>query len=143
MQQCLFIEPWIGRCPNEAVEGELCCLKHFKEKCSVCGEQATTRCQASIGLMCGTPLCSLCGHGEMCLHHAASGPLAIIRVLLGYEGAIPSIFSTEETRKQDNERLGKAVERLKSQAEFSKQWDKAKADGTLEQFVKEFRESHS
>lgn len=94
-RQCLFNEPWIGRCKEPALPGELCCTQHSQEKCQVCGEQALTRCQASIGVMCGVPLCHLCGAGEMCLQHATAGPLAIIRSLLG-QGPVRCILSTPE-----------------------------------------------
>jgi hypothetical protein len=86
--QCAFDEPWIGRCRNQATgyngsEGWLdyagaCCEKHRAEKCVVCGRQALTRCMASIGVMCGRPLCDLCGKGEMCDAHASTGPLKLI-----------------------------------------------------------------
>lgn len=86
---CLFDEPWIGKCgkpsigngddmSDAAIYQGMCCEKHSKEKCVVCGSQAFTRCVASRGLMCGRPLCDLCGKGEMCDWHASRGPIAVI-----------------------------------------------------------------
>ena len=113
---CLFEEPWIGVCGKETVPGEdginYCCEKHIKEKCQVCGKQAFTRCQASIGVMCGIPLCEQCGKGEMCLFHAGSGPLQVIRGLLG-GGPVRGIFSTEESTKKELEEINRNLKRLK------------------------------
>lgn len=110
--QCIFDEPWRGQCTEPKIADSICCAKHSKEKCQVCGEQATTRCQASIGLMCGIPLCHRCGQGEMCLYHAASGPLAIIRGLLD-GGPVMSMFSTVETLEEDRVGMLGKIERLK------------------------------
>lgn len=106
MLVCIFDEPWLGRCNNYVIDGGACCEEHEKEKCSVCGEQATTRCQASIGLMCGVPLCSLCGAGSMCLSHASKGPLYVIRAILG-GGPIPSVFSDKESLEREADNLRK------------------------------------
>lgn len=100
MAQCLFNEPWIGQCKETAVDGDIVCEKHLKEKCQVCLGQALTRCQASIGVMCGVPLCHLCGAGEMCLDHAGRGPLVAIRTLLG-GGPVAGVFSTRESISND------------------------------------------
>lgn len=115
-KQCRFNEPWRGQCGKPVVttdDGEsLCCAEHAKEKCSVCGAQALTRCQASIGLMCGVPLCDLCGHGEMCLSHASRGPLMVIRALLG-GGPAMSIFGQHDIYAKDQKMMDDIVERLK------------------------------
>lgn len=110
MLVCTFNEPWLGRCKNQAIDGGVCCEEHEKEKCSVCGEQATTRCQASIGLMCGIPLCRLCGAGEMCLSHASSGPLYVIRAILG-GGPIPGVFSSKKHLEHEAGKLRKLREK--------------------------------
>jgi len=109
---CLFKEPWIGQCKEQAIEVQYCCEKHSQEKCQVCGEQAFTRCQASIGLMCGTPLCELCGKGEMCLYHATSGPLVIIKGLLN-GGPTSSIFSFPEHMESERLKTIQKIDRLK------------------------------
>jgi hypothetical protein len=92
-EPCLFDEPWVGQCKepalgsargasDEAIYAGLCCSKHSQEKCVVCGTQAFTRCQASIGVMCGRPLCDLCGKGEMCDQHSSRrGPVKLITEL--------------------------------------------------------------
>lgn len=110
--QCLFQEPWQGQCRETRVNGSLCCKEHSESKCAVCGDQAMTRCQASIGLMCGVPLCDYCGHSQMCLDHATRGPLVVIRGLLG-GGPVLSIFSTAETYAADQAAMDVQVERLK------------------------------
>jgi hypothetical protein len=119
--QCFFMEPWIGRCTEERAAG-LCCEKHAKEKCQVCGEQALTRCQASIGVMCGIPLCHKCGTGEMCLYHASSGPLAIIRGLLG-GGPVPSVFATIDILERKRLEMVGTIDRLKKH-----DWSKCRVD---------------
>lgn len=103
MSQCLFDEPWVGQCKNEARPDELTCEQH-KDRCSVCGLQATTRCQASIGVMCGVPLCYMCGEGQMCLQHASSGPLWALRAVLGL-GPVQSVFSTQEMLEAEKARM--------------------------------------
>lgn len=128
--QCLFIEPWIGQCKENTVNG-LCCEKHAKEKCQVCGDQAATRCQASRGLMCGVPLCSLCGAGEMCLHHAGSGPLFAIKALLG-AGPEPTIFSTVESLKEQADEMERISSRLKEM----------NLKPTMEDFKTQMRQPH-
>lgn len=110
---CLFNEPWVGRCKEPALPRELCCTKHSQEKCQVCGEQALTRCNASIGVMCGVPLCHLCGAGEMCLQHATAGPLLVIRSLLG-QGPVRSIFSTPEQAVADQWQMDANSQRLRN-----------------------------
>jgi hypothetical protein len=110
---CLFNEPWIGQCNKVVSEKEICCEKHSSEKCHVCGEQATTRCQASIGLMCGIPLCDLCGSGEMCLYHASAGPLFALRCLLG-AGPFPGIFSDKESLAEEATKMNSLISRLRS-----------------------------
>jgi hypothetical protein len=115
MSRCAFNEPWVGQCEQQAIAGSLCCAKHSEEKCQVCGKQATTRCQASIGLMCGIPLCHQCGSGEMCLFHATSGPLYVIRAMLGY-GPHCSVFSDRTGMAKEAELL----EALKSRMELFK-----------------------
>lgn len=110
--KCLFKEPWIGPCQKETVNG-FCCEKHAQEKCQVCGEQALTRCQASIGMMCGIPLCHFCGVGEMCLHHQSGhGPLEIIRYLVG-GGPVLNIFTTVESQASDRERVAARMEAIR------------------------------
>lgn len=109
---CVFVEPWIGKCTKPNGKDVFVCEEHVKEKCQVCGEQATMRCQASEGLMCGIPLCRLCGNGEMCLYHATSGPLLAIKVLLG-AGPKPSIFSDKASLREDAERMKLLAERLR------------------------------
>ena len=94
---CLFNEPWVGPCKEPAIEGSLCCQKHSEEKCQVCGEQALTRCQASIGMMCGVPLCDVCEKGQMCLEHATSGPVMVVAALLG-RGPVSSVFATRDRK---------------------------------------------
>ena len=110
---CLFNEPWVGKCDKEANDDGICCPAHAKEKCQVCGEQATTRCQASIGFMCGIPLCHLCGVGEMCLFHAGSGPLFAIRSLLG-AGPVQSALATIDLLKKQAAEMKALIARLRS-----------------------------
>jgi hypothetical protein len=110
---CLFNEPWIGRCPLPVVGTEICCSKHTVEKCHVCGSQSLTRCQASIGMMCGVPLCHDCGRGEMCLHHASEGPLMVIRALLG-GGPVPSVFADAGIYEREQDRMDKVAARLRT-----------------------------
>lgn len=113
MNQCLFDEPWIGRCKESiAPSNILACAKHATEKCQVCGAQALTRCQASRGLMCGIPLCHLCGEGEMCLHHAGAGPLLAIKALLG-AGPEPTIFSDKTGLIKRANEMKEILKRLK------------------------------
>lgn len=112
VSKCIFEEPWVGRCYKPVTEGGLCCESHSREKCSVCGEQATTRCQASIGVMCGVPLCDRCGHGQMCLEHATEGPLMVIAALLG-RGPRPSVFSTWETLNEEAAKMKKITTKLR------------------------------
>lgn len=109
---CLFVEPWVGECKKPAPEGQLCCEEHSKEKCHVCGEQATTRCQASRGLMCGIPMCHLCGAGEMCIHHAGDGPLMVIKALLG-GGPEPSPLATRAFLIEQAEKMKAVVEHVR------------------------------
>lgn len=72
--QCAFCEPWRGYCNNTvAVDGDVCDehkQAHFI--CVNCGKQAVTKCQASMGLMCGNPLCEECDKagGGCCKHHS-------------------------------------------------------------------------
>ena len=117
--QCCFVEPWIGRCKELSGNKEACCEKHSKEKCQVCGEQATTRCQASIGVMCGVPLCGACGYGEMCLDHASSGPVMVIAALLG-RGPIVSVFATQDSLKAQADEMNAIVDRLQASNHFGK-----------------------
>lgn len=49
--ECEFEEPWVGKCKNPATQGSVC-DDHAQEMCH-CGKQATTRCDTSMGLMCG------------------------------------------------------------------------------------------
>lgn len=102
--RCLFSEPWIGRCKGLVVPGKLCCEEHAKLTCQVCGRQALTRCQASIGVMCGVPLCHACGQDEMCLEHATQGPVYVIATLLG-RGPVPSVFARVEDYVQEARRM--------------------------------------
>lgn len=120
--QCSFVEPWIGQCKEPCAPGSIYCEKHSKEKCQVCGEQATTRCQASIGCMCGVPLCGQCGAGQMCLDHATEGPVAVIAMLLG-RGPRPTVFSTRETLHATAIKMQETTERLKQ-----RQWDLSMED---------------
>ena len=55
--KCAFWEPYVGECGEPTLPEKVYCKKHDKERCSVCGKQATTRCDVSAGLMCGAPLC--------------------------------------------------------------------------------------
>ncbi len=64
MNKCIFDEPWIGNCNTPVEEGEFC-TEHLQEKCW-CGNQATTKCDVSMGVMCGMPVCSQ--HG-VCEYH--------------------------------------------------------------------------
>ncbi len=112
-EACMFSEPWIGLCKEPRVKGGIVCVKHAEEKCQVCGDQAYTRCQASRGLMCGIPLCDQCGHGEMCLYHAGSGPLMVIKAILG-GGPEPTVFSCEESLAKTAARMKEVATRLKA-----------------------------
>ena len=113
MTTCLFNEPWIGPCGKPVAEGHWVCQKHSEEKCQVCGQQATTRCQASRGVMCGIPLCSLCGAGEMCLYHAGGGPLLAIRALLG-GGPEPTVFAARDMLIKDAANMVEIARRLRA-----------------------------
>lgn len=110
---CQFNEPWVGTCKKPRTTA-YCCEEHSKEKCQVCGQQALTRCQASIGLMCGIPLCQNCGSGEMCIFHAVEGPLMVVRALLG-GGPVPSTFGTFPDYKRQADEMKMAIERLQKQ----------------------------
>ena len=134
MKQCLFNEPWRGQCKEEVKEDEMCCEKHSKEKCQVCGEQAFTRCQASIGVMCGIPLCDQCGHGEMCLYHAGGGPIAIIRGLLD-GGPVPSVFATVESLEEERLKMIEKVANLLT-FKFAGTLSKPIAEQIIEQQLK-------
>lgn len=124
-QQCCFDEPWIGRCKEPMAVDSICCEKHSSEKCSVCGAQATTRCQASIGVMCGVLLCDLCGHGQVCLEHSVRGPLWVIRALLG-KGPVVSIFSTKELIETERQLMELVRDRLERKANISHAMDQFK-----------------
>ena len=103
----------MGRCEKPAVEGSWCCAEHSKEKCQVCGEQALTRCQASVGVMCGISLCTQCGEGQMCLYHATRGPLMAIAALIG-RGPLVSIFATREILTKEAKNMKAIKARLES-----------------------------
>lgn len=56
MSHCPFLEAYIGRCGNTAVEGSDFCEKHAEYRCW-CGAQATHNCDVAVSLVCGAPLC--------------------------------------------------------------------------------------
>lgn len=58
--ECKFEQAWIGKCKNKSDESGFC-DKH-KLKCSSCGAVANHDCEATIGLVCGAPLCADCEH---------------------------------------------------------------------------------
>lgn len=60
--RCKYTKAYIGRCENEAIEGEDYCEEHLDLECSSCGEQATHECTETFGLVCGAPLCDDCEH---------------------------------------------------------------------------------
>jgi hypothetical protein len=55
VMKCKYDKPWIGKC-NVECNNEYC-EEHQKEKCCVCGQQATHGCDNTQFLVCGTPLC--------------------------------------------------------------------------------------
>ena len=61
--------------------------------------------------MCGVPLCSYCGVGEMCLSHATVGPLLVIRALLGL-GPTRSILADAAYNQVQQQRMTENVQRL-------------------------------
>ncbi len=59
---CLFQMAWVGQCKKPSDNGW--CTEHEKEKCVVCGKQATHSCDytGSSPFVCGAKLCATCGH---------------------------------------------------------------------------------
>lgn len=53
---CEFEKAWVGPC------GKQNCKKHAELKCVSCGAKATRECDATIGLVCGCPICDDCTH---------------------------------------------------------------------------------
>lgn len=60
--QCIFVEAWIGRCKEPAVEGGCRCVKHEKKKCESCDAPATHTCDSTGQFVCGADLCDDCEH---------------------------------------------------------------------------------
>ena len=56
--KCIYNEAWQGRCNKDCVGGTDYCDKHTEKTCAVCGDQSDHNCDATMGLVCGTPLCS-------------------------------------------------------------------------------------
>ena len=56
MNKCMFDIALVGQCSNSATHRGYCEV-HVKEKCIICGEQATHECPETLGLVCGSPLC--------------------------------------------------------------------------------------
>lgn len=54
--KCEYGLAWIGSCGVDD------CTKHADIKCSSCGAPATHECDATFGLVCGSPLCDDCTH---------------------------------------------------------------------------------
>jgi len=58
---CTWIVPWAGECEKPVVSDDPPrCERHnenWMEDCVVCGEQAVKGCDATMGLVCGAPLC--------------------------------------------------------------------------------------
>lgn len=59
MGKCKFDLAWIGSCKQEADDSGFCAT-HQKEKCQVCGGQATRQCEYTGQFVCGVPLCDNC-----------------------------------------------------------------------------------
>lgn len=59
--KCKFDIAWCGSCGKDADESGFC-EKHRNIKCTSCGSQAARECDASMGVVCGFPLCGNCEH---------------------------------------------------------------------------------
>jgi hypothetical protein len=71
---CKFSRAWIGECDKEADESGFC-REHGKEKCCVCGTQATRTCSETMALVCGAPLCDDCEHTTQSNGYNSQGEL--------------------------------------------------------------------
>jgi hypothetical protein len=69
---CQFDEAWRGQCRIDSDQEY--CAEHRKEKCCVCGEQATHSCAMTSQLVCGFPLCNNCEHTPMGFGHRKKTP---------------------------------------------------------------------
>lgn len=55
--QCQYVEPWKGKCGNDAVSGSDYCEDHHGKTCFACDSQATGGCSHAGSLVCGVPEC--------------------------------------------------------------------------------------
>ena len=61
LEQCRFIEAWVGKCSHNIVTGLNVCNYHKAFKCS-CGKQAISNCHVTVGaFVCGNYSCKQCG----------------------------------------------------------------------------------
>lgn len=70
---CGFVLAWVGECGEPAYQGTddpvPLCGEHMDETCVVCGSRAMKECSATMGLVCGAPLCEEHGIDDCTFHN--------------------------------------------------------------------------